>query len=99
MVLKGLLNLKYDNDDYIVAGNGKYTNVSEVLNLMLMEKVFVSVKKMFSKKELFRASGKLIKESTPSKLYLYHVGGQNLDSVLWDNVGKKLEIEIKNISK
>lgn len=103
MVLKGQLNLKHDNDDYLIFSKGRLENVSEYLNLLLCDDVYVCVKTMYDSMVLFKAEGKLIKDKVSPKFYTYHICGQDgkydLDSVLWNNVGNKLEIEIKNISK
>lgn len=98
LVLRGNLNLKHDNDDYIMFSSGRTTNISEYLNVMLLNDVFVEVKNPYDGEILFSESGQLVKEKVSPKYYLYHVNGIDLDSVLWDNVGRKLEIEIKNIT-
>lgn len=99
MKLKGVLNLKHNNDDYVMFTRGRSENISETLNIMLLSDVFVEVRRTYSGKVLFSESGKLIKEKVAKCLYLYHVNGVNLDEVLWNNVGNKLEIEVRNITK
>ena len=95
----GILNLKHDNDDYIMFVNGRSYNITETLDLLLLSDVQVSVKKAYDGTVLFAESGRLIKEKAGKCLYLYHVDGKDLDQVLWDNVGNKLEVDIKNITK
>lgn len=99
MVIQGKLTLKYDDDSYLMFTKGRSENISEYLNLLLMDDVYVRVETMFEKNVLFEAKGQLIKDKISPKYYTYHVCGFDLDSVLWNNVGNKLKIEIKNISK
>lgn len=99
MILKGVLNLKHDNDNYIMFTKGRSENISETLNLMLLSDVFVEVKNTYDGKVLFSASGQLVKKKTAPKYYMYHVNDIDLDSVLWNNIGSKLEIEIRNVTK
>lgn len=98
MVITGVLNLKPQNDDYTVFSGGRTTNISEYLNVMLLSDVFVEVKDIYSKKILFSQKGKLVKQKLSRCYYLYHVDKSDLDSVLWNHVGRRLEIELKNIS-
>lgn len=99
MKLKGTLNLKHSNDDYVMFTRGRSENISETLNIMLLSDVFIEIRNTYSGKVLFSESGKLIKEKVAKCLYLYHVNGVNLDEVLWNNVGNKLEIEVRNVTK
>lgn len=77
---------------------GRLTNISEMLDTMLLYDVKVKVTDLYTTEVLFNEKGKLVREKF-GKLYLYHVNGQNLDDVLWNNVESRLCIEIKNISK
>lgn len=97
--LKGVLNLKHNNDDYVMFTRGRSENISETLNVMLLSDVFIEIKNTYNEEVLFSESGKLIKEKVATCLYLYHVNGVNLDEVLWNNVGNRLEIEVRNITK
>lgn len=97
--LKGTLNLKHDNDDYVMFTRGRSENISETLNIMLLSDVFIEVRHTYSGKVLFSESGKLIKEKTAPCYYQYYVNEVNLDEVLWNNVGNKLEIEVRNTTK
>ena len=99
MTLKGVLNLKHSNDEYLIFSGGRITNISEYLNVMLLNDVYVEVTNSYDGKVLFSESGQLVKEKVSPKYYMYHVNGTDLDSVLWNNVGNRLEIEIKNITK
>lgn len=99
MTLKGVLNLKHSNDDYIMFSSGKAINISEYLNVMLLSDVFVEVKNTYTDEILFSESGQLLKEKISKCYYLYHVNGKDLDTLLWDNIGRRLEIEIKNITQ
>lgn len=96
--IKGVLQLKHD-DSYIMFYKGRLINLTEFLNCMLLDDVYVKVQDKYSKKILFEEQGKLIKEKVQPCYYLHHVNRQDLDSILWNNVGRELIIEIRNISK
>lgn len=102
LILKGKLCLN-QKDSYTVFNSGRMVNITEYLNLLLCDDVYVCIKTMYDGKILFKAKGKLIKDKISPKFYMYRICGQDykydLDSILWNNVGNKLEIEIKNISK
>lgn len=99
MKVEGKLNLKHNDIDYIMFHKGRSTNISEILNVQLMDDVYVCVEDAYTNEVLFKERGQLIKDKIDNGFYLYHIGGQDLDSVLWDNVGQRLCIEIENISK
>lgn len=99
MKLKGKLCLSHDKDEYIIVAGGRTTNLSEYLDSILFEDVKFTLTHSYSGKVLFDVEGKLLKQRTSKCLYLYHVGKFNVDSVLWNLVGSKLEFEIKNIGK
>lgn len=100
MKLEGKLKLHIKNIktcEYTMFNKGRLTNISEMLDTMLLYDVEVRITDLYTKKVLFDEKGKLVREKF-GKLYLYHVNGQNLDNVLWNNVESRLCIEIKNIS-
>lgn len=99
MVIKGELALKHDTDDYIILTSGRLVNLTEYLNLQLLEEVHMKISKTYDKQVILDVSGKLIKDKTQPKLYLYHIDNVNIDDVLWNLVGSKVEIELNNISK
>jgi len=98
MTISGILKLKHDNDDYIMFSKGHLVNISEYLNCMLLDDVYIKVFDEYNKKILFKEKGQLIKEKIKPRYYVYHVNGANLDDILWNNVGRRLTIVIKNIS-
>lgn len=98
MKLEGRLKLKYNNIDYTMFYKGRNINISEVLNVQLMNDVYVRVEDTYTNEILFEEKGQLIKNRIDKGFYLYYINGQDLDSVLWDNVGQRLCIEIKNVS-
>lgn len=98
MILRGKLCLNRD-DDYLIVGNGRATNLSEMLNVMLLENVRMKVVNKYNGQALFDVEGKLVKEKVSKSFYLYHIGDFNIDEVLWSLVGRKIEIDIKNITK
>lgn len=98
MILRGKLCLDCNNDNYLIVGNGRSTNLSEILNVMLLDDVNIKIRNMYDGRELFNAKGKLIKEKISKSFYLYYVGGLDLDSVLWELVDRKLEIELVNVT-
>ena len=99
MKIKGKLCISRKNDNYIVASGGRNINLSEYLDTMLLENVKLLVKDNYSGKVLIDTRGKLVKKKVAKCFYLYHVGDCNVDDILWDLIGSKLEIELKNIGK
>lgn len=101
MKLSGELCLHYSKVEYSVVGNGRNTNLSEMLNAMLLEDIRIHIVNRYNGEKLFSAEGKLIKEKMPNSkgLYLYHVGGENLDEVLWNLIRKKVVIDLVNVTK
>lgn len=97
MILRGKLCLNRD-DDYLIVDNGKATNLSEVLNVMLLEDVKVKIKNMYDGKHLFSAEGKLVKDKISKSFYLYCVDNRDMDSILWNLVDRKLEVELVNVT-
>lgn len=97
MILKGKLCLN-QKDDYTLFSGGRLVSLTEYLNLMLLEDVHMTIKNMYDKKVIIDVKGKLIKDKVSPKFYLYHINGVNVDQLLWDLVGLKLEIELKNVS-
>lgn len=99
MIIRGKLNLKHDNDNYIMFSGGRLVDLTEHLNLMLLQDVHMSVKSMYDGKVFFDLKGKLVKDRVQPMYYMYHIDGQDIDSILWGLVGLKLEIEVNNITK
>ena len=99
MILTGKLSLSHDKDDYIIFGKGRNTNLSELLNLMLMEDIKMIVKDMYDGKTLINTEGNLIKDKVSRCYYMYHVGSVNVDEILWNLVGRRLEIELLNVTE
>lgn len=99
MIIKGRLNLSAKNDDYIMFHSGRSVNINEILNLMLMDDVYVCVRNLYTDKVLFNEEGKIIKDKVSACYYLYHINNKDLDTILWNNVGNRLMICIENITK
>lgn len=100
MKLEGKLNLHIKNNkicEYTMFNKGRLTNISEILDTMLLCDVEIKITDLYTGKVLFNEKGQLVREKF-GKLYLYYVNGQNLDDVLWNNVESRLCIEMKNIS-
>ena len=98
MVFLGELCLKHDTDDYIIFSKGRLVNLTDELHTLLLEEVRFTIKSMYNKNVLLQAEGKLIKQRVSKCFYLFHVGDADIDSVLWNMVGSKIEVEINNIS-
>lgn len=98
MKLSGRLRLS-KKDDYIIITGGRTVNLNEFLNDLLFENIKFKLVHSYSKKVLFDVEGKLIKEKVAKCLYLYYVDEFDIDSILWDSVGSKLEFEIEDITK
>lgn len=99
MILSGKLCLDYASNDYLMVGNGRATNLSEMLNVMLLENVRMKVVNKYNGQALFDVEGQLVKEKVSKSFYLYHIGNFNFDEVLWELVDRKIEIDIKNTTK
>ena len=99
LILSGNLHLSHKNDDYTVFSNGRLTNLSEMLNMMLLEDVKMKVINKHDGQVLLDVEGKLEKKKVSRCFYLYHIDNLNIDEVLWGLVGRKVEIDIKNITK
>lgn len=99
MKITGKLYLRENKCDYLIFHKGRVVDVSKVLDIMLFEKVSISIKNLYNNKTLVCAEGKLIKKKVGSKLYLYYVDDIDIDSVLWNLVNANIEIQIHNISK
>lgn len=99
MNISGILNLSHDKNDYIMFYSGRNINLTEMLNTMLFEDIMIKIKNAYSGKELFHNEGKLIKNKVSKCFYLFHVNNSNLDEILWNNVGNRLNIEMKNTTK
>lgn len=100
MFLEGQLNLSHGDCSYLIFYQGRNVNLSDYLYAMYVDKSDVSIKitDVYSKKILFDAKGELWKNKVQPMFYDYFVGEFNLDKVLWENVGKRLGVQIKNIS-
>ena len=100
MRLQGELNLNHANDDYIMFYQGRNVNINDILYSMYVDKSDVSIKiiNKYSGNVLFDVTGKLYKDRIQPKYYSYHINGQDLEEVLWNNVGRKLTIEISNVT-
>ena len=99
LILNGKLHLSHKNDDYTIFSNGRLTNLSEMLNVMLLDDVRMKVVNKYNGQVLFNVEGKLVKKKVSKCFYLYHIDNFNIDEVLWDFVGRKIEVDIKNITK
>ncbi len=101
MRLQGELNLNHANDDYIMFYQGRNVNINDILYSVYVDKSDVSIKisNKHSGKILFDATGEIYKDKIQPKYYSYYIDGQDLGEVLWDNVGRKLVIEINNVTK
>ncbi|HSH36455.1 hypothetical protein [Schnuerera sp.] len=101
MIIKGRLSLSHNKCEYTIFYNGRNINISDIIYSMYIDKskVAVEIADMYSSKTLFSSEGELYKERIQPCFYSYFVGEVDLEQVLWDNVGKKLSIEIKNITR
>ncbi|WP_039230862.1 hypothetical protein [Clostridium haemolyticum] len=83
------------NGEYAIYTGDKYIPISSILDGMLGDEVKVKILNK-NNKELFKDQGILLREklttegNDKSNLYTYRVNGQDLDSVLWENVDKKI---------
>lgn len=98
MVLIGKLSLDHENDDYIMFSKGRLVNLTDILHTMLLEDVSFIIRNTYDGKTLLDVEGKLVKERVSPKYYLFHINEVDIDTVLWNLVGSKIEVEINNIS-
>ena len=98
--IEGRLNLHYSNDNFIMFYQGRSVNISDILSGMYVDKSIIKVKisDKYSGKVLFDATGELHKDKIQPRYYSYHIDGQDVEEVLWNNVGRKLVIKINNIT-
>lgn len=97
MVIKGILELSpnFNTVDYQIFEKGNIYNLTEKLNLLLMDKVSIIIQKFND--IILCEEGKLTKIPIGSnKLYQYFINSKNFDKVLWNNVGNLISIEIKS---
>ncbi len=99
MILCGKLSLHHKTNDYTMFNNGKLTNLSDIMNVMLLEDVRMKAVNKYDGQVLFDVKGKLVKKKMGKCFYLYHIEDFNIDEVLWGLVDRKIEIDIKNITK
>lgn len=102
MVLSGKLCLSHKDDSYTMFVEGRSVNLSDYLDALLLEQVRFKVVQSYDGGVLLDVSGKLYKNKIQPKYYTWHVENEDenvdIDSMLWDLVGSKLIIELKNIS-
>ncbi len=109
MKLIGRLNLSEakneyaDYDDYIMMCKGRNTNLTRLFYNVLLEDVHFSVGYANSKEKIIDVKGFLFKDKTNPEYYMFHVkqfNGElvNIDEILWNLTGCKLEINLKNIT-
>ncbi|NFO98129.1 hypothetical protein FDC62_07895 [Clostridium botulinum] len=83
------------NGEYAIYTGDKYIPISSMLDSMLGDEIKVRILNK-NDKEVFQNQGIILREklttngSNQSNLYIYKVNGQDLDSVLWENVDKKI---------
>ena len=103
LVSKGRLYLSHKNDDYIVFEGGRNTNLSDYFRILLLERVKFKLIHSYTGQVLVDVEGKLYKDKIQPKYYTWHVetdeGNVDIDDVLWNLVGNKVIIELKNINK
>ena len=100
MRLQGELNLNHANDDYIMFYQGRNANISDILYSMYIDIADVNMQiiNQYSGEVLLNATGELYKDKIQPKYYSYHIDGQDVEEVLWNNVGRKLVIYMKNVT-
>ena len=104
MKLIGRLNLskakndRCDYDDYIMMCKGRNTNLTDLLELLILEDVHFSVSYAYSGEKIIDVKGKLYKNKIAPKYYTFWINGTDIDNVLWGLVGSKLEINLRNIT-
>ncbi len=104
MKLIGKLNLskakneRSNYDDYIMMCKGRNTNLTELLELLILEDVHFSVSYAYSGEKIIDVKGKLYKNKIAPKYYTFWINGTDIDNVLWGLVGSKLEINLRNIT-
>ncbi|QPW62039.1 hypothetical protein [Clostridium botulinum] len=89
------------NGEYAIYTGDSYIPISSMLDGMLGDEIKVRILNK-NDKELFKNQGIVLREklvmngSNKSNLYTYRVNGQDLDSVLWENVDKKITFILHN---
>lgn len=95
---RGILELEGNTINFKLFCNYCNYNITEELNNLLLKSVKIIIKKnsevLFSKSGILRRRNEHIGKNR-GYLYSYFVGRKNLEQVLWDLVGEKIEIEIR----
>ncbi len=104
MKLIGKLNLSKANnersnyDDYIMMCKGRNTNLTKLLELLILEDIHFSIGYAGLEEKIVDVKGKLYKNKIAPKYYTFWINGTDIDNVLWGLVGSKLEINLRNIT-
>lgn len=97
MDLTGKLCLNEKTNDYMIFAGGRTSNLSEYLNMLIFERVSVVVTSSYSGQVCVDRTGQLLKVKVGKYLYQYSVGGNDIDSVLWNLVGNRVNVKVKRI--
>ena len=94
--MEGFLQLnEKDNGkamEYGIFGKGKYYSLTDLLHNMLSDKVHMVINDknydgVLSYKRLFKG------------FYNLFVGEENIDKILWNNVGRKINVQVRCIKE
>ncbi|MFA5603203.1 MAG: hypothetical protein WDA21_05740 [Bacilli bacterium] len=91
--MEGLLKRNAKND-YYISKKGYNENISEQLNLLLLDKVRIYFHDCNNKKYYFK--GNLIRKKKPpsEKEYNYYIKNKNLDELFNKNINNNIKIKI-----
>lgn len=94
--MKGILKLNEskDNIEYDVHMPLCFDNLSDLLDGNLFNIVKVEIKNN-NGQVIFNHHGILLKKKVSGYLWDYFVSNANLEEVLWNNIGKKIDFRLK----
>lgn len=94
--MKGILKLNEskDNVEYDVHMPLCFDNLSNLLDGNLFNKVKVEIRNN-NNQVIFYARGILLKKKIDGYLWDYFVGNNDLEAVLWNNIGNKIDFRLK----
>lgn len=92
-MIEGKLNLS-DDADYIIFDKGNSFNISELMNSMLLSKVRLHIE--IDNKVLYSGEDKL-KKQKKDRLWYFCCGKTDIDTYLWNNIGRKIKFGIKEL--
>ena len=91
--MEGLLK-KNTKNDYYISKKGYNENISEQLNLLLLDKVRIYFRDRNNKKYYFKGNLIRKKKPFPEREYNYYIKNKSLEELFDKNIGNNIKIKI-----